>query len=162
MSREKSICFTGHRVIPDDCYYRIMFLLRQRVEQKIKDGYTIFCTGGALGFDTMAAMAVIGLKRLYPHIQLHLYLPCRNQAEKWSSADREKYDRIMESSDKVTWLADEYTPYCMNRRNRALVDNSSLCIAYCTETKGGTVYTISYALDNDVEIINIADDMTEI
>lgn len=162
MSREKSCCFTGHRVISDDDYYRIMFLLRQKTEEKIKEGYTIFCAGGALGFDTMAAMTVISLKRLYPHIQLHLYLPCRNQAEKWSSEDREKYVRILENSDKVVYMSDEYTPFCMNRRNRALVDNSSCCIAYCKETKGGTVYTVSYALDNGVEVINLADDMAEI
>lgn len=162
MSKEKSCCFTGHRLIPDDRYYRIMFLLRQTVEQKIKEGYTIFCAGGALGFDTMAALTVISLKRIYPYIQLHLYLPFRKQAEKWSREDRDRYMQIMDSSDKVVYLSDEYTPFCMNRRNRALVDNSSFCIAYCTDTKGGTVYTVSYAIDKNVNVVNLAEMLGEI
>lgn len=162
MSKEKSCCFTGHRLIPDDRYYRIMFLLRQTVEQKIKEGYTIFCAGGALGFDTMAALTVISLKRIYPYIQLHLYLPFRKQAEKWSREDRDRYMQIMDSSDKVVYLSDEYTPFCMNRRNRALVDKAGYCIAYCTQTSGGTAYTIGYAMDNDVEVENIAHQVNSI
>lgn len=162
MNREKSCCFTGHREIPEDGYYRIMFLLRQTVEKKIKEGYTTFCAGGALGFDTMAALAVLNLKRVYPHIQLHLYLPCRNQAEKWTSTDRQMYDRIIKASDRVEYISQEYTPFCMNRRNRALVDNSMLCIGYCTQPKGGTAYTIGYAMDNGVDVINLAHDVDRI
>ncbi|MBQ7904086.1 MAG: DUF1273 family protein [Oscillospiraceae bacterium] len=162
MNKEKSCCFTGHRLIPDDRYYRVMFLLRQTVEQKIKEGYTTFCAGGAQGFDTMAALAVMNLKRVYPQVQLHLYLPCRNQAEKWKSADKEMYNKILKAADKIVYISDEYTPYCMNRRNRALVDNSSLCIAYCTQTGGGTVYTVSYAIDNGVDVINLAEQTDKI
>ena len=45
----------------------------------------------------------------------------------------------------------------MHKRNRHLVDNSSACIAYLTESKGGTAYTVDYADKHDLTIFNIAD-----
>ena len=133
-----------------------MSALLKTIEQKITEGYTVFCAGGALGFDTMAALAVLKLKDKHRKIKLHLYLPCRDQAKKWSSYDRGIYEYITEKSDKVVYISENYTPFCMMERNRALVDNSSVCIAYCTQTRGGTAYTVSYAMDNDVPVINIA------
>ena len=43
------------------------------------------------------------------------------------------------------------------KRNRHLVDNSSACISYLTENKGGTFYTVNYAKSKGVEVINIAE-----
>lgn len=156
MIKENTICFTGHREIADGHYYRVMFLLRQLVEEKIKEGYSVFCAGGALGFDTLAALTVLRMKDRYKNVRLHLYLPCKNQSEKWQGSDKETYNKIIREADKVEYISETYTPFCMAERNRALVDNSSFCIAYCTQPKGGTAYTISYAMDNDVEVINIA------
>jgi len=45
----------------------------------------------------------------------------------------------------------------MQKRNRNLVDNSGVCIAYLTENRGGTFYTVNYAAKLNREIINIAD-----
>lgn len=156
MNKEKSCCFTGHRVIPQDDYYKVMLLLRQSVERKIKEGCTDFYAGGALGFDTLAALTVLRLKMVYKNIKLHLILPCKNQAEKWNSEDRRMYEKIISESDSVEYVSEEYTPYCMNRRNRALVDRTGFCIAYCTQTSGGTAYTIGYAMDSGTEVENIA------
>ena len=162
MARGKSCCFTGHRVIPQESYYRVMFLLRQNVENKIKEGYTDFYAGGALGFDTLAALTVLRLKMVYKHIRLHLLLPCINQAEKWKAEDIRVYERIKDESDSVEYISFDYTPQCMNQRNRALVDRADYCIAYCTNTRGGTAYTIGYAMDNDMEVENIAHQINSI
>ena len=43
----------------------------------------------------------------------------------------------------------------MHKRNRHLVDNSSLCIAYLTKESGGTAYTVNYARQSGLTIINI-------
>ena len=51
----------------------------------------------------------------------------------------------------------KYTRGCMHKRNRHLVDNSSACISYLTENKGGTFYTVNYAKSKGVEVINIAE-----
>lgn len=162
MNRENGCCFTGHRVIPQKDYYRVMFLLRQAVENKIKEGYSDFYAGGALGFDTLAAQTVLRLKMIYKDIRLHLLLPCENQADKWPRQDRQVYEKIIKDSDSVTYISKEYTPYCMNQRNRALVDNACYCIAYCTQPEGGSAYTIGYAMDQNIPVDNIAHRINEL
>lgn len=59
---EKSCCFTGHRIIQND---KLMFLekvLDNKVDELIKNRVTHFYCGGALGFDTIAALCVIRKK----------------------------------------------------------------------------------------------------
>ena len=43
------------------------------------------------------------------------------------------------------------------KRNRHLVDGSSVCIAYLTQEKGGTAYTVNYAKQKEVQVINLAE-----
>ena len=149
-------CYTGHRNIPAADKLDIMKKLDYVVRGLAERGCTVFNAGGALGFDTLAALAVLRVKKSYPRIKLHLYLPCPQQADNWSAADRRVYERIKEESDRVTFASPVYTPDCMNSRNRALVDDADMCVAYCTEARGGTAYTASYAMDNNKKVLNIA------
>lgn len=93
----------------------------------------------------------------YPDIRLILVLPCFSQTRGWSQEDIEIYDDIKQKADKVVYTSQEYTRGCMHKRNRHLVDNSSACISYLTENKGGTFYTVNYAKSKGVEVINIAE-----
>ena len=52
----KSCCFTGHRNIPAAEYAEIQKSLESELIQLIHQGTRYFGTGGALGFDTMAAL----------------------------------------------------------------------------------------------------------
>lgn len=45
----------------------------------------------------------------------------------------------------------------MFKRNRHLVDNSSVCVAYLTANSGGTAYTVNYAESKGLKIINLAE-----
>ena len=45
----------------------------------------------------------------------------------------------------------------MHKRNRHLVNNSSLCICYLTEEKGGTYYTVKYAQENQLAVVNVVE-----
>ena len=64
-------CFTGHRptALPDAGNERkpgmraLCLLLERAVERAVSDGFTAFYTGGALGFDTLAAEAVLRPRR---------------------------------------------------------------------------------------------------
>ncbi len=125
--------------------------------EAIEQGYRYFGCGGALGFDTLAAQTVLRLREIYPEIRLILVLPCRDQTRGWKQADVAEYDRIMKAADKVTYTSEQYYSGCMHKRNRHLVDNSSLCICYLTEQSGGTAYTVNYARSQGLKIINIAE-----
>ena len=155
--KEKTCCFTGHRKIDTEKYPLVKQRLTETLEQLIKQGYRYFGAGGALGFDTLAAQTVLSMKAKYPHIKLILVLPCLSQAKNWPDADQTVYEDIKSKADKVVYTSQEYTKGCMFKRNRHLVDCSSVCISYLTKDTGGTAYTVKYATQNKVHVINIAD-----
>lgn len=156
MMREKTCCFTGHRNISAEEYNKISTITEKIVESFIKKGYRYFGAGGALGFDTISALVILKLKKYYPDIRLILVLPCFNQTQGWSKDNIELYEKIRKKADKVVYTSQNYTSDCMHKRNRHLVDNSSLCICYLTENKGGTFYTVKYAREKGVAIVNVA------
>ncbi len=143
--KSQTACFTGHRNIPPEDLPMVQQRLREILMESIANGYRYFGAGGALGFDTVAAMAVLDLKKVYPDIRLILVLPCRDQTRGWKESDIIKYEWIKSKADKVVYTSEHYYNGCMQKRNRHLVDHSSLCICYYTGQKGGTEYTVKYA-----------------
>lgn len=95
-----------------------------------------------MGFDTLAAQTVLELKKDYPNVKLILVLPCLEQTKGWSDDDTEEYERIKREADKVVYTSDHYFRGCMNKRNRHLVDCSSLCICFLTEKTGHSIQSI--------------------
>lgn len=155
MANEKICCFTGHRSLWDDPG-EIRSVLSVLLDNMIIGGYTVFRAGGALGFDMVAAEAVLAKKEEGRNIRLELMLPCPEQAEKWNAESKARYRRILLLADSKSYIADSYTPSCMHDRNRKLVEGSSLCIAYKKHEKGGTAYTCRYAEKQGVTVINLA------
>jgi uncharacterized phage-like protein YoqJ len=154
--KNQTACFTGHREIPFFQKRRLKAKVESAITDAIRNGYRYFGAGGALGFDMLAAQTVLELKADYPDIKLILVLPCLNQTRGWAQEDVKEYERIKAAADKVTYISKEYYNGCMHKRNRHLVDNSSLCICYLTKQSGGTAYTVSYAESHDLKIVNVA------
>lgn len=155
--KQRTVCFTGHRKIPPEQQQKVVRRLRNTIVELIDIGYKYFGSGGALGFDTLAAQTVLSLKTDYPEIKLILVLPCLSQADKWSQNDQKVYEEIKGQADKIVYTSREYTRGCMHKRNRHLVDNSSVCVCYLLETTGGTAYTVEYARSKKVRVINTAE-----
>ena len=151
--REKTCCFTGHRLISDEGKKNLGRLLEETVCDLIGEGICYFETGGALGFDTLSAETVLRMRARFPHIRLILVLPCRDQTKGWRDADVNRYHRIMIQADHVIYTAERYTPGCMPRRNRRLVEDSSVCVAYCVRASGGSAYTVGYARRRGLKLI---------
>lgn len=156
MSEQKICCFTGHRIIYEN-KEKICYILDVLLDNMITEGYTVFRAGGALGFDMLAAEAIIRKKENGRNVRLELLLPCRDQDSKWNSACKARYKNILINADSIEYISDTYTRECMHIRNRRLVDGSDVCVAYCMHQKGGTAYTCAYAEKKGVHIINLAD-----
>lgn len=152
---EKACFFTGHRRIPEGELPELKEKLYNTAEQLISDGITDFYAGGAIGFDTLAALTVLKLRKEYSHIKLHIIAPCENQEKMWSSENKELYRKINEAADEVKFLSPVYFNGCMQVRNRYMADNSSICIAYLKEQTGGTASTVKYAEKQGKIIINL-------
>ena len=154
----KICCFTGHRTIKEKDRAALVSLVDATLKRLYDEGFREFRTGGARGFDTLAALRVMALQKKKNDCQLVLILPCRDQSKAWSVGDRAVWQDIHDGANTVRCMYEEYTPECMHARNRALVDGSDLCVAYLTENRGGTLYTCSYALKSGVELLNLAEE----
>ena len=155
--REKPGCFTGHRQIPEKDYALIEEKLEQTIVKLYNNGIIRYCAGGALGFDTLAAETVLRLRDgSLPNLRLILVLPCLNQTKGWKAEDVVRYEETKRRANKVKYVSQEYTPGCMYKRNRHLVDGSSVCVCYQTQFRGGTAYTVNYARTHGLAIINMA------
>lgn len=155
--KERSCCFSGHRNIPCE--------ITDQLTQRLKDGVlylnanmgiTTFYAGGAVGFDALAAEAVLAYRKQNADIRLVIVMPCENQASRWSREHVKQYERIKETADEVICLSDSYYRGCMHERNRYLVDHSSVCVCYMTRDTGGTAYTVKYARSEGLRIFNLA------
>ncbi len=161
--RERSCCFTGHRPakLPwgtneNDPRCRA---LREEISSRLvgiyEAGYRHFICGMAIGCDMLFADAVLALRTAHPDVSLEAAIPCGTQPDKWSAGQRQRYNRLLDSCDKVTVLQISYTPDCMQRRNRYMVDHASLLLACYNGHPGGTMNTILYAQRQDVKVILI-------
>lgn len=156
MNKEQTLFFTGHRDVYRTEGSDAFALLRATILSFIERGYKFFVTGGALGFDTMAAECVVTLKKEHPEIKLVLMLPCKNQTAKWSVWESKKYSDLLRRADETIYVSEEYSKECMLIRDRAMADASSACIAYCNKSRGGTAYTVTYALKKGIAVTNLA------
>jgi uncharacterized phage-like protein YoqJ len=149
----KICCFTGHRHIPHDIILRLPEKLDSLIDELIASGYREFRCGGAQGFDTIAALKVLEKKKTFgDEIKLCLYLPCKDQTRGWSESAKRAYSLVLERADSVCYAAEAYNSGCMHARNRALVDGSDLCVAFCLSSSGGTAYTLLYAKKQGVPV----------
>ena len=153
----ETVCFTGHREIPRDHAFALPRVLERELLGLIERGATVFRAGGATGFDTVAALKVLELREIYPQIELELILPCRNQTDHWSDTEIRTYQYVLSRADRAEFLFDTYVSGCMQERNRKLVSGSDVCVAYCYQNRGGTLYTVTHALKQGIEVVNLFD-----
>ena len=141
MTREKTCCVTGHRIIPADKQDMVKSALRQEVVQAISEGYTHFISGFAAGVDLIFAEIVAELKREYP-ITLEAAIPYPGRMNTPDAA----FQRLIKCCDVVRVHADHYHKGCYMNRNRYMVDSSTMVIAVSDGREyGGTVATMRYA-----------------
>ena len=152
----KFCCFTGHReIVALSCREVEIKLEKKLIELIENENFTDFRAGGATGFDSIAAMTVMNLKKRYPHVKLHLMLPCKNQEKYFSPLEKQLYRFAIAGADSVVYIQENYSREAMFARNRALVDGADLCIAYLEKLSGGTYQTVNYARKKKVNTINL-------
>ena len=147
------VAFTGHRPekLPwgqDESDPRCI-ALKQRICDEIcreaEAGERDFACGMARGCDLYFAEAVLQAKRCFPHLRLYAYLPCQSQPDRWPSREQSRYRGILAECDGVILIQEDYTPDCMLRRNRSMVDDSAALMSVWDGTRGGTGAAVGYA-----------------
>ena len=147
--KEKTVAITGHRFLREGFdKEKVKLTLLER----IRLGYDTFLIGMAVGFDTVCFQILEEIRRLLP-IKIIACIPCEHQDQKFSFKQQKEYKRMLDCADERILVSKEYTPYCMQKRNMFMVDNSNLLIAYLRESKGGAKNTVEYAKNKNVSII---------
>lgn len=140
-----TVTFCGHSEVYEEKAVREW--LRPAITDAVNNGANLFLLGGYGMFDRIAAGVVWKLKADYPHIQSILVLAYLNQKVDAASYDRTTYPPL-ESIPRR---------YAILHRNRWLVDNSDLVIAYVTHGWGGAATTLRYAARKKKQIVQYGD-----
>ena len=151
--KKLTCCFTGHRPQKlawgfneqDERCIAMRKRTKEEIEKAIQQGYTIFISGMALGFDMICAELVLELKKKYPNIKLICALPCKDQYAIWKDkSQQDRYKKILKKADSVRCLYERYddNTNCNLERNDYMLNNSSMVIALFNGKRGGTQSTI--------------------
>ena len=154
IKRDGVCCFTGHRpeklgLPEDEVRERLAFAVQKATEY----GFNTFISGMARGVDLWGAEAVLELKRNNNNIKLICALPHPDFEKRWSKANQDTFNSILKRADEVHTICDTFSMGAYMKRNKWMVDKSSLVIAFYNGESGGTKNTIDYAKDNNVNII---------
>jgi uncharacterized phage-like protein YoqJ len=147
--------FTGHRLIKDEHRSALPDLISRAVGYAYEKGCRTFFAGGAIGFDTEAARAVIKFRMSHRDVRLVLVLPCMDQADKWSERQRAVYEYTLSEADEVEYISERYTNVCLKERNRALADRGDIMIAYVGHSASGAAQTMRMAVALGKEVYNL-------
>ena len=164
MPDKASTCtFTGHRAekLPwrfDEADARCVELKRciyDAAEALYRGGVRHYICGMASGGDTYFCEAVLALREEHPEVTLEAAIPCEDQAARWPESQRRRWRRLVTECDYQTVISKAYTPDCMMRRNRYMVDASAYLIAAYHGAAGGTRATLLYAMRRGLQIISL-------
>lgn len=156
MDNANTCCFTGHRNLPAKQMERMILRLDKAIDGLISRGVTTFISGGALGFDQVAASLIAAKREMGRNIRLVFALPCKNQDAQWNAKQKALYKALLSEADEVVYVSAAYDALCMKRRNEYMAAHSAYCICALLYEKSGTGQTVRYAREKGLEIINVA------
>lgn len=152
IDKSKALAVTGHRVVYNDLDVE---KLTEVFNQAVENGYRYFLIGMAIGFDSLCFKILERIKNSNPEkgIKLIACVPCKEQDAKFTEKQKEEYSLMLANADHIEYISLSYNKWCMQKRNRFLVDNSSVLVSYLRKNTGGTYYTVNYAKTTDIKII---------
>lgn len=133
MLSDMIVTFCGHRQVENEDQVRQW--LENAVDGLIREGADVFYLGGYGGFDRMALTVVNKAKEAHPGVRAILVLPYLDR-----SIDLDAYDgSVYPPLEKVP------RRYAISRRNRWMVDQADVVVAYVIHEWGGAATTLRYA-----------------
>ena len=162
MTPETTCCFSGHRPprLPwgsneaDPRCLALKARLASALAAAYDQGYRHFLCGMAQGTDLYFCQAVLDLRQAHPDVTIEAAVPFAGQADRWPAAAQARRLALLDQCDLETVVQHTYTPGCMGRRNRYMVDRSSLLLAvYDGTPRGGTMNTLAYAMRQGVQTV---------
>lgn len=157
---EKSCCFIGNDL--QDLFSGFIWKnseceqLNHWMHTKIEDMITAhhvrhFISGVDLCIGILAAEIVLKMKSKYL-ITLECVIPYEEQAVRWPECSRNRYFSIIEHADKETMFQTHYTPDCISKRNRYMIDSSDYILAVSPDGPHNTMGDLYYARQKAIPV----------
>ena len=163
LQKEKTLCFSGHR--SEKLYQSVTDIAELRtqiyteIENAVDDGYNTFIFGACYGFDLLCAEIVLLAKMVKQRssnpMRLIAVIPFEEQPDGWGETDRNHYSHILGKCDQIVAVSATYTHDCYHKCNNYMVDHSSRLVCYYDGNSGGTAYTVKYAQQKNIMVINL-------
>ena len=140
-----SVCtFFGH----SECYGLDAAVLRNAIENLIKQGTSEFLVGNQGQFDGMVFSCLQDLSKDYPEISYSValaYLPTH----------KDEYDIYHGHSFYPEGQEIGPAKFAIERRNRYLIDSADVCLCYVNHTFGGAYKFARMAKNRGLRVINL-------
>ena len=136
--------FLGHKEVYDkDIYEKLARAVYGLVEEHDEAEFLFYNQGT---FYDLCLAAVLEARQRFPQkrISITWVVPAE---------ERERWQRLLDACDYETMVQDHYSPGCMMRRNRYMVDHAALLIAVYDGQSGGTRRTVEYALRRQIPVV---------
>ncbi len=151
MNRSITVAFTGHRCYHGGADNDLCRLL----DALYDEGYRVFMSGMAMGFDMAAAEAVLALRERREGVRLVAVVPFDGQELRFPKQERLRYERLLADADERVVLSSSFHRGCYQLRNLYMVDRASLLIAWYNGASGGTEHTYLAAQHRGLRIENL-------
>lgn len=153
----RACCFTGHRSLPpetDFSYAALRESLSRAIDEAIRERDCMtFYTGGAVGFDLLAAELVLARRKTAPRPELIVCCPYCGHDAHFSADEKRRWAAVRERAKQTLYLADRYSPNVFFNRNRYMVDRSDVLIAYVRNPDSGSGQTYALAKQRGLDIL---------
>lgn len=167
---KNTVMFTGPRpkklvgYITDN-YRQFVDDMSAYICQLYDRGYRRFITGGAQGFDQLVFWAVHKAKVMHSDIQNVCYIPYKGYSNNWMKSGlfgQDEFALMLQLADEVHYICKEQSVSSFFKRNEAMCDDASACVAlypddtWRTVTKGsGTASCMQYAAKTEMKMCRI-------
>ena len=86
---------------------------------------------------------------------LECVIPFPGQADSWEMDDQKRRYNILTATDESVITSSTYSKGCYFTRNRYMVDKADVVVCAFNGQRGGTAYTVNYALKQNKIVIQI-------
>jgi len=137
------VTFCGHSQIYDKDTVRKR--LTDEIHELLRTGHRKFYLGGYGDFDNLAAAVLTELKNTCSDMERILILPYLDKQVDTSLYDGTLYPPLENVPKRLA----------ISRRNKWMVEQSSVIVAYVDHSWGGAAKTLEYAMKKRLRIINL-------
>lgn len=117
-----------------------------------RQGYTDFYVNCERGVSLWAAEAVCLLKNTLK-IELHIIVPFENQCEEWLESERDRYYKVHEAADSVTFACRQFQPDCYQIADSLMINHSDFLLVFGKKTLA--CYAVTLASQAGVPVQHI-------